>query len=262
MPPTIIRRIFSAIAALITVAAIIARVEGPLIRKTLQENDKRQQEIGREMPTTKEFRRYALIADWKSYVQQHNVACVFWTGQCFLTRIARMPKRKTNSRQCREAWNQLIQKPMLADAGLVLAIVDVTQAWITLVEFREQQIGVGSPDGATASRLQARVQTAEARLASVYDAVAVEDGFGNLGLFRRYLDRLSLLLHPATLPSADDGADSPLKRLRDAAKAGDADAMNRLGLIYLNGEGGLGKDEVAAAQWFMRGAKAGSAASP
>jgi TPR repeat protein len=62
-----------------------------------------------------------------------------------------------------------------------------------------------------------------------------------------------------TLPSLDNAAASLLNRVRDAALTGDADAMNRLGLMYLNGEGGLNKDETSAVQWFMRAAEAGSA---
>lgn len=63
---------------------------------------------------------------------------------------------------------------------------------------------------------------------------------------------------PPSKPSAETGSNASIAQIEAAANAGDANAMNRMGLIYGNGRDGVPADYAKALDWYRKSADAGN----
>jgi TPR repeat protein len=56
-------------------------------------------------------------------------------------------------------------------------------------------------------------------------------------------------------PERDQEDNDPVTQLAEKAQQGDADAQNKLGLMYLNGKEGVTQNDIEAAKWFHKAAE-------
>ena len=101
---------------------------------------------------------------------------------------------------------------------------------------------------------------------SLNPAAAPEDDVRKMNAYRqaaeagdkRAMDKLGVMYEHGRGGLPQDGAQA-MNWYRKAAEAGDGPGMVNLGRMYLNGQGGLAKDDAQAVNWFRKAAEAGDA---